>query len=65
MAAKEVGDTTPTKCIAYAADGDVILVVGPEEKKFQVHSIVLGTASTVFRAMFGPHFSEGQWTSED
>ena len=42
--------------------GDVILVVGstPHSKNVQVSSHVLSLASTVFKAMFSPHFQEGQ-----
>ena len=39
--------------------GDVILVVGAETLNIQVSSHVLGLASTVFKAMFKPHFQEG------
>ncbi|KAF5500552.1 hypothetical protein CGCS363_v006528 [Colletotrichum siamense] len=43
-----------------AADGDVIMVVGPEKKEFRLHSFFLKTTSKVFRAMLGPNFAEGQ-----
>ncbi|KFY38438.1 hypothetical protein V495_06586 [Pseudogymnoascus sp. VKM F-4514 (FW-929)] len=42
------------------ADGDTILVIGPEEARLCVHSFLLQAASKVFKAMFGPHFKEGQ-----
>lgn len=45
-------DITPT--------GDMILVVGEKETRLRVHALCMRTASTVFDAMFGPHFSEGQ-----
>lgn len=43
-----------------APTGDIILVVGEEETRLRVHSLCMRTASTVFDAMFGPHFWEGQ-----
>ena len=39
-------------------EGDVILVLG--DVGLQVSSKVLSVASPVFKAMFGPHFAEGQ-----
>ena len=43
-------------------NGDVILVVGPDEtvKHLRVTTRVLCLASAVFSVMFGPHFAEGQ-----
>ena len=38
----------------------MILVVGEVEDRLRVHSLCMRTASTVFDAMFGPHFLEGQ-----
>jgi hypothetical protein len=49
-----------TPMTEIVANGDIILVVGPDEKKIQVHSFCLKNASKYFKAMFGPHFSEGQ-----
>ena len=43
-----------------APTGDIILVVGAVEDRLRVHSLCMRTASTVFDAMFGPHFLEGQ-----
>ena len=43
-----------------AADGDVILVVGPRKKCIRVCSVTLSRASSVFAALFGPQFREGQ-----
>ena len=43
-----------------APDGDVVLLVGPAKKRIRVYSLFLKNASTVFNAMLGPHFSEGQ-----
>ena len=39
-------------------EGDIILVLG--DVGLQVSSKVLSLASPVFKAMFGPHFAEGQ-----
>lgn len=41
-------------------DGDTILVIGPDEARLCVQSCLLEAASKVFKAMFGPHFKEGQ-----
>jgi hypothetical protein len=43
-----------------STDGDTIFVIGPDEARLCVHSCLLQTASKVFRAMFGPFYSEGQ-----
>ena len=49
-----------TSAAQIAANGDIILVVGPHKTRMQVHSFVLKNTSRYFSAMFGPHFSEGQ-----
>ncbi|KFZ20359.1 hypothetical protein V502_03214 [Pseudogymnoascus sp. VKM F-4520 (FW-2644)] len=41
-------------------DGDTILVIGPDEARLCVQSCLLQAASKVFKAMFGPHYKEGQ-----
>ncbi|PPJ59327.1 hypothetical protein CBER1_05763 [Cercospora berteroae] len=43
-----------------AADGDVILVVGPAKKCIRVCSVTLSRASSVFAALCGPQYREGQ-----
>lgn len=43
-----------------SAGGDVTFVVGPEEKRLRVCSIILKNASKYFTALLGPHFCEGQ-----
>ncbi|USW55797.1 Putative BTB/POZ domain-containing protein [Septoria linicola] len=44
-----------------APDGDVILLVGTEDKqRLQVSSATLSSISPVFKALLGPHFREGQ-----
>ena len=40
-------------------DGDLVLVVGSEEMRLKVNSVVLRLASKVFRAMFSTTFKEG------
>ncbi|KAK0510935.1 hypothetical protein JMJ35_006487 [Cladonia borealis] len=50
----------PSETHAIAPTGDVILVVGEEKTELRVHSVCMRTASEVFDAMLGPHFSEGQ-----
>ncbi|KAI8294534.1 hypothetical protein K4K59_005031 [Colletotrichum sp. SAR11_240] len=42
-----------------APDGDVIMVIGPKDKEFRLHSQILKAASKVFKAMLGPNFAEG------
>ncbi|GAB1315512.1 hypothetical protein MFIFM68171_05722 [Madurella fahalii] len=44
---------------SIAASGDVLLVIGTEGKRIRVQSLILRTASTVFNAMLGPHYTEG------
>jgi hypothetical protein len=51
--------TTPTIFLDYS--GDVVLKLG--EISLRVSSKVLSIASPVFRAMFGPHFQEGETVS--
>ncbi|KXT02427.1 hypothetical protein AC578_7863 [Pseudocercospora eumusae] len=41
-------------------DGDTILIIGAAKHKFRVSSKRLSKASSVFAALFGPHFREGQ-----
>ncbi|KAF7197565.1 hypothetical protein HII31_01068 [Pseudocercospora fuligena] len=43
-----------------APDGDTILIVGAVKHKFRVSSKRLSETSSVFKALFGPHFREGQ-----
>ncbi|EHK96442.1 hypothetical protein M7I_7836 [Glarea lozoyensis 74030] len=52
-------DNKLSSVINIAADGDVILVVGPEKMKLRVFSLFLKTASKPFSAMFGPDWKEG------
>ena len=47
------------------SNGDVVLVVGPQAARLRVHSQCLSSASKVFRAMFGPTWSEGKDLSGD
>ena len=42
-----------------ALDGDVVFLVGTEEKRLRVYSLFKDT-SKYFNALLGPHFSEGQ-----
>lgn len=46
-------------------DGDVVLVVGPQNVRLRIQSQVLRCASKVFSAMFGPTWSEGQGLSKE
>ncbi|EFW98634.1 btb/poz-like protein [Grosmannia clavigera kw1407] len=47
------------------ADGDVILVVGPQAVQLRVHSLFLQSVSKVFQVMFGQRWSEGRDLSKD
>ena len=55
----EEQDNQPSPVLQIATDGDVILVVGPEEAKFLCHSLFLKAVSGPFSAMFGPDWNEG------
>lgn len=55
-----VTETKDSATVDIVPDGDVILVVGIEMKRLRAYSLTLKSASTVFRAMLGPRFSEGQ-----
>lgn len=46
-------------------DGDVILVVGVENRRLRINSQFLRYASKVFRAMFGPDWREGRRISNE
>jgi hypothetical protein len=39
--------------------GDVVLVVGPEQLKLRVHSLILKATSKPFAAMLGPNWTKG------
>ncbi|KAJ0364585.1 hypothetical protein COL154_004965 [Colletotrichum chrysophilum] len=49
-----------SKIIDVAADGDIIMIVGSDKRKFRIHSVMLKSASKVFKAMLGPNFAEGR-----
>jgi hypothetical protein len=58
----ELGVDKPSatvEMVGIVADGDVILIIGPEKVKLHVHSMCLKTASRPFSAMLGPHWKEG------
>lgn len=52
-------DTQTNAIVEIAPDGDLILIVGPEEAKLHVHSMLLRAVSKPFSAMFGPDWKEG------
>ena len=41
-------------------DGDTVLIVGSNEVRLHVHSVVVTMVSKPFRALLGPNFKEGQ-----
>ncbi|ATY59029.1 hypothetical protein A9K55_002237 [Cordyceps militaris] len=45
--------------INIAADGDILLVVGPEKLKIKVQSLILKAVSKPFSVMLGPNWKEG------
>lgn len=53
-------DTQKKTLVEIAPDGDLILIVGPEEAKLLVHSMLLRAVSRVFSVMFRPDWKEGQ-----
>ena len=61
------GDTLEksTGVTEICPSGDAIFVAGPEETRYRVSSAILRNASEYFRALLGPHFSEGQHLSEE
>ncbi|KAM5360762.1 hypothetical protein BFJ70_g16769 [Fusarium oxysporum] len=52
-------DTKPNTVVEIAPDGDLVLIVGPEETKLRVRSILLMAASKPFSVMLGPDWKEG------
>jgi hypothetical protein len=61
----EVGEHRPNTLVDIAADGDVILVVGPEKIGLRVHSLNLKATSKPFSAMLGPIWKEGRDLLQD
>lgn len=45
--------------VAIAPDGDIVFVVGDEQRQLRVHSVFLRTVSSVFNSMLGPRDSDG------
>ena len=56
----EPSDNEQSSIVEIDAEGDVILVVGPEKLKLHAHSLFLKSASKPFSAMFGPDWKEGR-----
>jgi hypothetical protein len=56
---EELRDNKASTVVEIVADGDVILVVGPEKVGLRVHTLFLKAASRPFAAMFGPDWKEG------
>jgi len=52
-------NTQTNTVVEIAPDGDLILIVGPEEARFHVHSMLLKAVSKPFSVMFGPDWKEG------
>ena len=46
-----------------AKDGDIVLVVGEDQERLRVYSVVMTIVSQPFRALLGPHYKEGQQSS--
>lgn len=56
---EKLQDTKSNTIIKIAADGDLVLTVGPEEVRLRVNSLFLKAASKPFSAMLGPDWKEG------
>lgn len=54
----------PDRAVDVSLDGDVILIVGTDKVRLRVYSQCLRSASKIFNAMFGPHWSDGQRLTE-
>jgi hypothetical protein len=54
----EASQTSEMVNIDIAAEGDVIFVL--QQTRLRVSSVILASASPVFKTMFGPNFAEGQ-----
>jgi hypothetical protein len=54
----EASRTSEIVNIDVATEGDVIFVL--QQTRLRVSSVILASASPVFKAMFGPSFAEGQ-----
>jgi hypothetical protein len=52
-------DAQTNTVVEIAPDGDLFLIVGPEETKLRVRSMLLMAASKPFSVMFGPNWKEG------
>ncbi|KAF9766153.1 hypothetical protein IL306_001467, partial [Fusarium sp. DS 682] len=52
-------DTKPNTVVEIAPDGDLVLMVGVEETKLRVRSMLLMAASKPFSVMLGPDWKEG------
>jgi len=55
---EELRDIKLSTVTKIAADGDVILVVGPERVRLRVYSLFLKAASKPFSIMLGPDWKE-------
>jgi hypothetical protein len=53
----EASQTSDMVNVDIAAEGDVILVL--QQTRLRVSSVILSSASPVFKTMFGPNFAEG------
>ncbi|KAI3573851.1 hypothetical protein IWW34DRAFT_634180 [Fusarium oxysporum f. sp. albedinis] len=51
--------TKPNTVVEIASNGDLVLIVGPEETKLRVRSTLLMAASKPFSVMLGPDWKEG------
>jgi hypothetical protein len=50
----------PAPVVNVAHDGDVIMIVSPDERRLRVSSAALANASEVFSRILSLHYSEGQ-----
>lgn len=56
---ENITDAKPDTIVEIASDGDLIVVVGSEETKLRVHSMLMMAVSKPFSVMLGPDWKEG------
>ncbi|KAK6716696.1 hypothetical protein SNK04_007648 [Fusarium graminearum] len=56
---ENITDAKPDTIVEIAPDGDLILVVGSEETKLRVHSMLMMAVLKPFSVMLGPDWKEG------
>ncbi|KAH7302891.1 hypothetical protein B0I35DRAFT_197159 [Stachybotrys elegans] len=60
FATSQASNSTVRQSLDLAPDGDLVFVVGSEQRRLRVHSQQVRNASPAFNTMFQPKFKEGQ-----